>query len=757
MTTHNIQYHGFNYLGKRKTLLFIPLVLATGFVQADELKTSKTTKLNAVNVEAVELFDVPPPTNPIGTKQTISTSTITKQGGAEQTNFHKAVSSIPGVDVNNSDPYGATTTLRIRGKSHSNHGRLGETIEGLPLKGIGPGRSISFDLENIETISVSKGAIAADEGLGFSTDVGVIDLKIQRPKEEMGGKLKQSFGSYNFKRTFIRADSGNLGNTAKLFVSGSYTDADKWKGKGESPNGDTNLTFGISSTEQQKIQWEVFASQNKTQQHDYLGLSYEESKDLKNNYKSDFKSSLTGSGDNQYYDYNREEFDSKVIFGKLSIPVSDNSQIDFKSYYSTEKGYTLFANGKQNNQNNTVKWLIDHATYGATFDYKHQFENTDMVVGYWHGIHEPPGPPTSQKVLKANRDLEFAKWMRLEKAGNHVFKSPYIQLTHYVGNTEISAGLKHMSISSPDLQFYDTAGLTDANYKEVFKQNPSKLAYLPSHDYKFLLPNIGATHHLSENTTIRASLGRNYNNPNYSLGGQILGLIPNVDQATLETLWDSIKPSMSNNFDIGMSYQTSNFYFVPTLFYSHLKNKEDNVFDPDLGLSYHQNSGEASSYGLETAMGYRWSESLLTSFGFTYNKYEYTKNIPTANGNMINAKNNQIPNTPEIMASASVDWNIVDDLIFSPTVRYTGKRYADVLNENSVSAHTLVDLSLAKSWKVGTGKKLSLQSQLINVFNKHYISNVSISNASTPQSAMSDNKYYVGAPRTFTVSLQLDF
>ena len=755
MTTPNAVYRGFKHLGQHNKLLLIPLVFATGFAHAEDQKASKSTKLNTINVEAVGAFDVPPPTTPIGTKQTISTSTITKQGGAEQTNFHKAVSLIPGVDVNNSDPYGATTSLRIRGKSHSSHGRLGETIEGLPLKGIGPGRSISFDLENIESISVAKGPIAANEGLGFSTDVGIIDLKIQRPKEVLGGKIKQSFGGNSFKRTFVRADSGNLGDTAKMFISGSYTDADKWKGKGQSPNGDTNLTFGISSTEQQKIQWELFASQSKTKQHDYLGLSYAQSKDLKNNYKKDFETSLTGTGDDQYYDYNREEFDSKVIFGKLNIPISENSQIEFKPYYSTEKGYSLFANGTDK----TVKWLIDHATYGATFDYKHQFKNTDMVLGYWHGIHEPPGPPTSQKMLKSNSNLEFAQWMRLEKAGNHVFKSPYMQLTHYVGNTEISAGLKHMTITSPDLQFYKTAGLTDANYKDVFEQNPEKINYLPSHDYKFLLPNIGATHHLSENTTVRASFGRNYNNPNYSLGGEILQFInQGKSQDTLERLWGSIKPSLSNNFDVGMSYQTADFYFVPTLFYSHLKNKEDKVFDPNLNLAYHQNSGEASSYGLETAMGYRWSESLLTSFGFTYNKYEYTKNIAASAGTVIEAKNNQIPNTPVFMASASADWNMVNDVIFSPTVRYTGKRYADVLNENSVNAHTLLDLSLAKSWKVGTGKNLSLQSQLINVFDKRYISNVSTPNASTPQSAMSNAKYYyVGAPRTFTVSVQLDF
>lgn len=756
MTTPNAVYRGFKYLGQHNKLLLIPLVFATGFAHAEDQKASKGTKLNTINVEAVGAFDVPPPTTPIGTKQTISTSTITKQGGAEQTNFHKAISLLPGVDLTNSDPYGASNTLRIRGKSHSAHGRTGETLEGLPVKGMGPGKSINIDLENIESISLAKGPIAANEGFGFSTDVGIIDLRIQRPKEEFGGKVKQSFGSHSFKRTFVRVDSGDLGDTAKLFVSGSYTDADKWKGKGKTFDGDTSLTFGVTSTEQQKIQWELFGFHNKAKRHEYLGLSYAESKDLKNNYKKDFNDKLNGTKDANYYDYNHEDIKSSMLFGRLNIPVSDNSQIEFKPYYSAEKGYTLFSNGPDN----STKWLMDHATYGATFDYKHQFKNTDMVLGYWHGIHEPPGPPTAQKMLDPQNGLKFKNWARLEEATNHIFQSPYIQLTHYVGNTEISAGLKHMTMTSPDLQFYKTNGLNDSSYKGVFDQNPEKWFYLSSNKYKFLLPNLGATHHLSENTTIRASVGRNYDTPNYAFAGQMLGLVKQGKTTPTELipLWKDIKPQLSNNLDVGMSYQTANFYLAPTLFYSQVKNKADNVYDPDVGFDHHQNNGEATSYGLEAAMGYRWSDALLTSLSFTYNKFEYTKNIAASGGTIIQAKNNQIPNTPVLMASASADWNVANDVILSPTVRYTGKRYADVLNERSVNAHTLMDLSLSKAWKLDSSKTLSLQSQLINVFDKRYIANVATPNDATPEIYASQSKfYYVGAPRTVTVSLQLDF
>lgn len=755
MTTRITHYHKFNYLGKRKNLLLIPLILATGIAHAEDQKLSKGTELKTVNVEAVGEFDMPPPSKPIGTKHTISSSTINKQGGAEQTNFHKSLSLIPGVDVSNSDPYGAKTSLRIRGKSHSSHGRIGETLEGLPVKGIGPGKSINIDLENMESISVSKGAIAANEGLGFGTDVGIIDLKLQRPKEEFGGKVKQSFGSYNFKRTFVRADSGNLGDAVKLFVSGSYSDADKWKGQGQSPDGNTSLTFGVSSTEQQKIQWEIFGHHTKTQLHDYIALSYDESKDLKNNYKKDFRPSLTGTDDDQYYDYNREKFETNMLFGKLSVPVSDNGKIEFKPYYSTEKGYKLFSGGT----NKTIKWLIEHDTYGATFDYKHQFKNTDMVLGYWQGIHEPPGPPTSQKRHDSDNNLEFDKWTRLVKATKHVFKSPYLQLNHYLENTEISAGLRYMDLSTPKLQFYKTAGLKDDDYKGALAQNPDKWVSLKSDNYKFLLPNIGVTHRASESTTIRTSLGRNYNTPTM-IGGSIPGLVgKGVSQETITGLLNSIKPQFSNNLDVGLNYQTDKFYIAPTLFYSSLKNKSDSIYDPDIDLTYTQNRGQAISYGFESAMGYHWSDALSTSFSLTYNKFEYTKNIPKTATKVVEAKGNQIPNTPKIIASATADWNITNDVILSPTVHYTGKRYADVLNENSVNAHTLVDLSIAKAWKLGSGKTLSLQSQLINVFDKHYISDVTTPNDATPEIArrITSNYYYVGAPRTFTVSVQLEF
>ncbi|HZJ81268.1 MAG TPA: TonB-dependent receptor plug domain-containing protein, partial [Guyparkeria sp.] len=430
-----------------------------------------------------------PPESAVGTRHTVSGKGIETQGGPEALSFEKALRMVPGVDVTSIEPYGNESSMRIRGKSHSNHGRTGETIEGLPIKGIGPGLSIAFDLENAESISVIKGAVPADEGLGFGTDVGMVDLRIRRPQETFGGQLRQVLGSDALQRTFVRLDSGDLGGVARAFVSGSFTQADKWKGAGRSPDGDTNIMFGLTGNPDSAVIWELFGNHNETDKHNYRGLNYLQSQDLGRYRKLDHRLELTGDPlkDADYYDYNRQSFDSDTVFGRITVPIA-TGELTVKPYYSTEEGYRLFSSG-----NKVTRWVVDHDTYGLSLDWEQPVGAVDLKAGYWYGVHEPPGPPTAQKALYTD-DLSFARWTRLEKAGDHVFHSPYVQLETMLGHTRLSAGLKFLSMQSPDLAIYDTSGLTDASYSDVFAQDPDVALYLEDQTHRLWLPNIGLSH-----------------------------------------------------------------------------------------------------------------------------------------------------------------------------------------------------------------------------------------------------------------------
>lgn len=83
-----------------------------------------------------------------------------------------------------------------------------------------------------------KGYIPVDKGLGFSNLVGKVDMNIKRPDHAFGADLSQTIVSDNLYRSFLRLDTGDIGNVS-AFGSFSYTTSDKYKGEGylEQTNG----------------------------------------------------------------------------------------------------------------------------------------------------------------------------------------------------------------------------------------------------------------------------------------------------------------------------------------------------------------------------------------------------------------------------------------------------------------------------------------------------------------------------------------
>ncbi len=738
-------------LRKRSRLFFTGVALC-----ASQAVLAEALEPITVNGHAPTANGVTAAESPVGTREDVSRESIAIQGGAEQTSHYKAIRMVPGVDVTSPDPFGMESTLRIRGKNHSNHGRTGETVEGLPIKGIGPGLGIIVDLENTQGIGVTKGPVPADEGFGFGNDVGMVDLRLRRPAERFGGTAKQALGIDDFTRTFVRMDSGRMGDVGQAFVSGSYTEADKWKGEGGSPDGRKNLAFGLTGTPEQPVDWEIFGLYNDLEKHEYRGLTYPQIQDLGDNIDFDYNDELTGdpAKDVNYYDYNREELEAWTLMGRLTAPVGDQSDITIKPYFSREEGFRLFGNGTK-----VIRWLIEHDTYGATAQWRREIENGEVKVGYWYGEHEPPGPPTAMKALNTG-DLSFAKWARLEKATNHEFHSPFVSFDKQLGRTRVAGGLKYLRMTSPDVRIYDTQGLTDASYDDVFAQDPAVTLHLEDQTHELWLPNLGITHPLSDKLLLRASYGRNYYTPNYSFGGQVLAMQKKLSDEQLNALWLDLEPEISDNIDVGLTYTWDRGFVAPTLFVSEVENKGGNLFDPDLGLEHHQNNGEARSYGLELAAGYELTPSLTANAALTYNRYEFTEDLAGAGGTPIEAEGEQIPNVPEFMANVSADWRTLGFTV-TPVVRYVGKRYSDVENEQSVSDHTLVDLTVTRQMPVGADRLLTLQASVTNLFDEQYIAIIDAPDAASPTQtgagSVGSTRYQPGAPRAFFVTAQIDF
>ena len=144
-----------------------------------------------------------------------------------------ALNKVPGYNFTNNDPYGNSGgNIRIHGFD-GNH--ISFTWDGMPLNDTGNYAIFTnqvADSEIIASASVNQGTTDVDSPTAAATG-GVVSIITSRPNPEWGAMMDTSFGSNNYKREFLRLDTGEFGPwRTTAFVTGSYTSYDKFKGPG---------------------------------------------------------------------------------------------------------------------------------------------------------------------------------------------------------------------------------------------------------------------------------------------------------------------------------------------------------------------------------------------------------------------------------------------------------------------------------------------------------------------------------------------
>ena len=160
----------------------------------------------------------------------------------------KAIQTLPGVMFQTADPWGnneQNLSLFVHGFSTQ---QLGYTMDGVPLgdqqygnyNGLSVSRAVTS--ENVQRVTLSSGAgslgVASTSNLG-----GAIETVSRDPMQERGFNIRQTVGSYQTTRTFLRADSGEFGGGNRVFLSYLHQDQRAWDFKGHQRGDQVNLKY----------------------------------------------------------------------------------------------------------------------------------------------------------------------------------------------------------------------------------------------------------------------------------------------------------------------------------------------------------------------------------------------------------------------------------------------------------------------------------------------------------------------------------
>jgi len=731
---------------------WIAMIAWIGLVTAVTAQAQeKPTSLGEIVVTEEKLFAPTKQANEtVYTGSEITEKGIEIQGGKADTSVYEAINILPGISVESADPYGLAAEqriIRVRGV----RGYLGGlTVEGVPNYGgnpIGP-REYLYDMENFQSISVYKGAVPVDLGTGVGTRGGAVELKPRWPEEKFGLQLAPGIGTDDYFRTFLRIDSGSLTQAdTRLSGSYSYTTADKWKGPGDlGPRKNVNLalTQPLGSAADVK----VWFNYNDLKQDLFRPLDYRQVQDLAQNYKFDYNERRTGvaAQDIYYYDYNRGSYLNRDLLALITVKPLDPLSLSLKPFFFNEdaeiyQGVTT-AGGR------IQKRIRDIERTGAVGEAGYEAGSFKTVLGYYFEKSDMNISTENYAITAAG--LSYRGMGVFATTGDTYIHSPYAKIAGTYGAFDWQAGLKYFRFEDSASEGYVT-GPAPA-YAPVRAPDLDREA--KTHD--ILLPSVGAGYRFSERVQTYASYGKNFIRPYSYLP---LVNLYNTNRAafiaagvTLNDLFNGYDIEESDNVDLGVRFKTGNFEIAPTVFYGKHKNLLTTVYDPRVNLSYQQNVGKATGYGLDLETNFYITKSLTLFVNPSYTVLEYDEDL-TYQGRTLQAKGNQVTDTPEFMVKAGLIYRW-GNLEIIPMVRYIGSRYGDVEHKEKIDDYLIADLRLTYTLKdIPIGRAVKLALDLNNLFDKEYISVVNVSDDNREGAA----SYYPGAPFTAVLTASLEF
>ncbi|MFA7069858.1 MAG: TonB-dependent receptor [Sulfurimonas sp.] len=705
----------------------------------DEAKAKNTQKLTQKSIAT------------LGTQANMNPYTII--------NYMPSVNFTP-VDIAGSNEPSFHDPIRIRGKAQSGPGGV-FMINSMPLSSNPGGGKQMVDMENISSLELLKGYLPVDKNLGFSSLIGKVDMSVLAPKKKMGAALSQSFGSDDFKRTFIRVDSGKVGDFS-VFGSFSYMANEKYKGEGDLRR--TNAMLGLSYEPNSSFKADIYAIRNSDKHHNYDSLSYDEAKNLSRYFKKDYKTTKpTTANDVDFYDWNKQDFVTSAVFADILYRPGEDDTITFKPYYKKDKGYVMFSNPNETTpaMSNVINWKMNHDLFGAIASYEHRFsDELKAKIGYSHHEQLPPGPPTNRQAygVDANGNLSFKKYASLADVDRHTIDTPMVELSGDVSKFSYALGVGYQVFKLSKIDNYDTNTSTSLDYKTAIDSSTfDPFGSVEAKTFRNFLPSAYLAYNVDDESSIYIDYTRTYGfdvnlYPTYTAN------IANfkAKNIKLQQLWDKLDLELSDNIDMGYKTLLGAITLHPSVFVSFIKNKQANVYDPSLGVNYPANLGDAFGYGAEFLAYGPISDNLEFVAGVSYNRYSFDEDFKINPTTSSDIKGNQMPDAPKVMAKGAITYAI-DGFAITPALRYTSSRYGDVENKQKIGSFSVVDLDIAYTKKDILGFSFAtFRVSANNLFDKKYIATINTPDNVLAASSTSST-YQTGMPRSVFASINLSY
>jgi iron complex outermembrane receptor protein len=714
----------------------------------------------------------------------------------------------PGVNSYSTDPTGLFGgNIRVRG---FNSDQMGFTINGAPVNDSGnfaiyPQEYV--DSENLCEVYVRQGSVDT-EAPHIGASGGNIGIVSCAPKDSAGGKMSQSVGQYGYSRTFIRMDSGYLGESSpyKFYLSTSYSQANQFIGYGQAKrehvetgwdwkiSSDTNLNGNILFN---RAVNNNLATLTKAQYNNNPNMTYTNRIPQHNVGGSDavnFSNQATPTSlGNTYYGYALNPFDNVLASGKLQTRPIEKLTLVAEPYYwygygtggieqrtlTTSSNFNGSANNggisnPYSNSSSVVGVYGGSVTKtnrpGVTVRADYDFDDNKASVGYWveRASHQQTQPATTV----TNQGDISSLWLT---DGLVTYNNGSIYQGRNWLTTTTSSSLFAQNTwtvnKELDLNFGIRSLIINRNLNNYANNGTGGGAtYSASASYSKVLPSLGARYRLNDNYQVYAAFSQNMKAPSNSV---LTGWVSNVTYtngiASSYTLNPntSVVAETSTTYEGGLRYFGDNFDSSLAIFATNLNNRIASAYNPNTVTVTDYNVGISQVNGVEFQLGSKpikgWSGFLSGSLTNSTIQSDMTTTTTTGQKTTLATAGKVFPDTPKYMFGASAQYTHGPYLI-GLNAKYTGMVYTTLVNDESLNPYTVVNLNAGYQFeptsflktptiKLNIGNLLSAKYLLANSGSGSSITpttNTSIRNGGSPS-------YYRGAYQFVGITISSDF
>lgn len=607
-------------------------------------------------------------------------------------NLSETLKGVPGLQLNNRENYAQDLQLSMRGfGARSTFGVRGVRlyVDGIPATmPDGQGQTSNIDLSSLDHIEVLGGPFSSLYG---NSSGGTVLTSTKQGEGRDSIQLGYAGGSHHKGRADIVLQGGaDKAGEPSYVVSSSYFDTDGYRDHSAARKVLSNAKLTWDLDDGSKVNWIV----------NHVDMNADDPQGLT---REQWKANPKQVNDaKNIYDV-RKEINQTQTGLTWTKPLNDQHELYTMAYVGHREvtQYQSIPNTAQANPR--------HA--GGVIDFSRDYYGTDLR---WTGKDLLPNTRFTAGFAFDAMDEDRQGYENFDSNGHYGVKGnlrrdenntlwnldPYLQASwQFLPTWRLDTGLRYSNVHYQSKDHYIQGTNADDSGKT---------------DYDKLLPSAAFTWEISPQLSTYLSYAQGFETPTFTEMAY-----PTTGTSGINF---ALKPSSSDNYELGLKAQNSFGNFTAAIFHS--ETQDDIVSAGTLdGRSTFQNADKTLRQGVELSWNKNLWRDLTAQASYSYLDATFDADIPNSDPQKVVYSGNYIPGVAKNQAYVALGWQPETGFNAGIDVRYMDKIYVNDSNKDVAPSYTVTSANIGYVWKNNDWKVRSY-ARVDNLFDENYVGSV---------------------------------